>query len=319
MLHIILWILKMIGIILAAILGILVLLLCVVLFVPLRYQIDASCAGTPETLLLHARFHWFFHLIRGEFNVSGRKVTWNAYLAWKNVADLLKGSPDPEEDVPPEAEPEEVSLKKEVQEESIQPDSSTKELPPEPSEPAERKQPEPEKGRAVQPKESPSSTGQDSRRKVSFWERITRKIRTVFQKIKYTFRKICDTIKMLARKKERLVKFIEYEVHRRAFGIVKKELFALLKNLRPKEVKITARFGFEDPSLTGYLLAGLSMLYPFCGDTMDITPDFEEQVLEGTAHIKGKIRVIHFVSAGFRIIARKDVRLTVKHIRNYKW
>ena len=56
MFQIILWILKIIGILLAAILGIAVLLICIVLFVPVRYRIEAESAGTFESIDAHARF-----------------------------------------------------------------------------------------------------------------------------------------------------------------------------------------------------------------------------------------------------------------------
>ena len=46
MIHILLLILKMIGVIIAVILGILVLLVCIVLFVPIRYKVGAACDGT---------------------------------------------------------------------------------------------------------------------------------------------------------------------------------------------------------------------------------------------------------------------------------
>ena len=65
MFQIILWILKIIGILLAAILGIAVLLVCIVLFVPVRYQIEAESAGTFESIDAHARFSWLLYLFSG--------------------------------------------------------------------------------------------------------------------------------------------------------------------------------------------------------------------------------------------------------------
>lgn len=63
MLHILLFILKLIGIIIAAILGILVLLVCVVLFVPGRYDIEASCDGSFSDIRATARMTWFLNLV----------------------------------------------------------------------------------------------------------------------------------------------------------------------------------------------------------------------------------------------------------------
>ena len=48
-------------------------------------------------------------------------------------------------------------------------------------------------------------------------------------------------------------------------------------------------------AMTGQVLAGLSMPYPFWGEHVSIIPDFEQKVLEGSLYIKGRIRIIHFV------------------------
>lgn len=60
MLHIIFFLLKLIGIILISILGILILLILIVLFVPIRYQINA---GNVDTIFAIGKVTWLFHLI----------------------------------------------------------------------------------------------------------------------------------------------------------------------------------------------------------------------------------------------------------------
>ncbi|MFR3390402.1 MAG: hypothetical protein ACLTT1_06880 [[Clostridium] scindens] len=67
MLHILLLILKIIGIILAVILGILVLFVCEsVLFVPIRYEARPPDVRVPRDTLSRPRVKatWLFHLIR---------------------------------------------------------------------------------------------------------------------------------------------------------------------------------------------------------------------------------------------------------------
>ena len=60
MLHVILLILRIIGIVLAAILGIVLLLLLLVLFVPIRYRVHVR---KREEVLLEARVTWLLHLL----------------------------------------------------------------------------------------------------------------------------------------------------------------------------------------------------------------------------------------------------------------
>ena len=62
MLHIVLTILKVIGIILLVILGILLAVILLVLFVPLRYRLNVRRGNTPLTV--DGRVTWLLHLLR---------------------------------------------------------------------------------------------------------------------------------------------------------------------------------------------------------------------------------------------------------------
>ena len=85
MLHILLLILKVIGIIFAVILGILVLLACVVLYVPVRYDIRASCDGTFAGIRAGARVTWLLHLVGFYACYEEKELTWRIRIAWKNI------------------------------------------------------------------------------------------------------------------------------------------------------------------------------------------------------------------------------------------
>lgn len=87
MFQIILWILKIIGILLAAILGIAVLLICIVLFVPVRYRIEAESAGTFESIDAHARFSWLLHLFSGYFKYQNGEFAGRFESAGKTEPD----------------------------------------------------------------------------------------------------------------------------------------------------------------------------------------------------------------------------------------
>ena len=137
---------------------------------------------------------------------------------------------------------------------------------------------------------------------------------SILNKIKYTFQSICDKIKMLKQKKDEVEAFLKNEVHKSAFGKLWKEFQKLLKALKPNKFILNAHFGFEDPSLTGKILAALSMLYPFYGDNIRIQPDFENVIIEGNVYLKGKIRVIHAVRMAWNLVWNKNVRITLKDI-----
>lgn len=86
MLHIILFILKIIGVILLSILGLLLALLLIVLFVPVRYQLRASHG---EALYLKGSVSWLLHLVRirvthidGVFHIRARIL---GFLLYDNL------------------------------------------------------------------------------------------------------------------------------------------------------------------------------------------------------------------------------------------
>lgn len=86
------------------------------------------------------------------------------------------------------------------------------------------------------------------------------------------FRKLCDNIKTLIKKKEVLEQFLKNEIHKNAFSKLIKETKQFAIKLRPRKAAIKAKFGFEDPSVTGYILALISIIYPFLeGQDRDYT------------------------------------------------
>ena len=85
MLHILLTILKVIGILILAILGILILLLCIVLFVPLRYELTAEAKGDLKNTSVRFRFHWLLHLFSGKVTYLNEKLEYKIRVLWKNI------------------------------------------------------------------------------------------------------------------------------------------------------------------------------------------------------------------------------------------
>ena len=250
MLHIVWMILKIIGLVLAVVLGILLLVACVLFFVPVRYRIDGEMEQEPGRKEIEICFFWFLHLLSGHAIYKDGTFSFRVRLLWKQWKDEPN---EPEKDKKPEND---KKQKKEQKKEQKQ-----------------RKQ-------RKEKKTERKGTEQSNRTKKDVGEK------------KKTFQRICDKIKSVIEKKEELQGFIEDSNHRKAFGILKKEAFRLWRVLRPRTLRMRVHFGFEDPYLTGKVLAGLSMLYPWYGDLIEIEPDFEEKVFEGNLHIRGRLYLI---------------------------
>ena len=111
MLHILLLILKIIGIIIAVILGLIIVLGLVILFVPIRYSIDADY---HKKAVAHVKVTWLLHLLRGVVSYDEQldiyvKALW-FYLYNNNYSD--------DEDLQTKSQKKKKSSKKEKLKES---------------------------------------------------------------------------------------------------------------------------------------------------------------------------------------------------------
>ena len=302
MIHILFLILKIIGWILLFLLAILLLLILTILFYPVKYRLSAKGENTLDTLVAYGKVSWLFHLISGSASYEHGELKWKLRLAWKKFDS--SGEEQKEMSEKPvvleslEKEPLESEKKTEVK--NHPPEKEKKKKKASEKESRIEKEPGTEKTKDTE-KSRPENVQTESKLK----------------KIKYTFQKLCGTIKKAGEKKEFLTAFLTYEKHQRAFEAVKKELCHLLHVLKPKKLQANVTFGFSDPSWTGYMLAFLGSIYGLIGEYVQIQPDFEERKLEGNASAEGKIRVIYFAVPAWKLFWNKDVQITYKHIRKY--
>ena len=381
MLQVMLFILKLIGWILLAVLGLLVLVLAAALFTPLCYEAEVDCPGALPDLEAGVRFRIFFRLVSGSFRYQNKKFSWNIRAAWIRLGnqadaeeaeekteeaayDLAKAGEEELERIavePEEKETKETGVKNpeaeeetkesgadSPEEESKETGAENPEVTAEESGEVERIQ---EKSMAVENQkiksvsESPAavedqkpetasesraaiekeradsagkaagageehSTGNEEQKKS-----LTDKIAAFFEKIKYTFDRMCAKIRILLEKKEIVTGFLTSEIHQSAFQKCLAELKKMLFRLRPRRVAGEIRFGFEDPSLTGRVLAGLSMAFPYWGDHVRCSPDFEEKVLEGRLSVGGSLRLLPAAAMGWNLLWSRNVRRTIRDAR----
>lgn len=399
MLQVMLFILKLIGWILLAVLGLLVLVLAAALFTPLCYEAEVDCPGALPDLEAGVRFRIFFRLVSGSFRYQNKKFSWNIRAAWirlgnqaaaeeaeekteEAACDLAKAGEEELERIavePEEKETKETGVKNtEAEEETKESGADSPEVTAEESGEVERIQVKSmavenqkiesvsESSAAVEEQksetasespaaiedqkpeivlespaavedqksetasESPAaiekertdsagkaagageehSTGNEEQKKS-----LTDKIAAFFEKIKYTFDRMCAKIRILLEKKEIVTGFLTSEIHQSAFQKCLAELKKMLFRLRPRRVAGEIRFGFEDPSLTGRVLAGLSMAFPYWGDHVRCSPDFEEKVLEGRLSVGGSLRLLPAAAMGWNLLWSRNVRRTIRDAR----
>ena len=318
MLHILFLILKIIGIILVVILGLILLVICIVLFVPICYKADLHGSGNARELTVHAKVSWLFGLIKAVFALENGKTDLSVRIAWKKFGDSDPVEDKAEDRIEEKPKPEKKSVMQEkqvIQGEEKQ-DDTTNRI----TDKAVEDQTEKAEKSEQTAKTRPESTEKKQRKKKDRKEDSdsASKIEQITEKIKCTYHKFCDKINEITEKKDKMSDFLTDETHKNAFLKLKNEAFHLLKKLKPKKIQGEITFGFEDPSLTGRLLAWISMIYPWIGEHTDITPDFEHRTLSGDLSIRGRLYVITPVVTAIRLILSKAVRRSFKDIRNFK-
>lgn len=295
MLHVILQILAVIGIILLCILGLLLLVLALILFVPVRYRID-GCKDA-ETMFLSVKATYLLHILSlcYQFPEPGKAVL---KLFGIKIALFPK-----EEREQASSEEQKTTGQDGAAESTGQADKT---------ENSGQDGAAENTGQGSIPEESGQKSAADTD---TATQPQKKQKRNVFQKCIYTFRSSCDKIKNIAENiscyKEILTK---YE-NRLFFGRAKKRLLRVIKSIRPRLLNADLRLGTGSPDTTGYLCALYGILLPALGNHVNMTPDFEEAVFEGTLHAKGRITLFTILLPAGKILFDKQLRTFVKELK----
>ena len=82
-----------------------------------------------------------------------------------------------------------------------------------------------------------------------------------------------------------------------------------LKYLKPQAFEVRLRYGFEDPSLTGMACAAAGVLTSAAAQyDIVLHPVFDDEVLEGSFLIGGRVQIIRLVVIGLECLFSKPFR-----------
>ncbi|MCM1122704.1 MAG: hypothetical protein NC416_08975 [Eubacterium sp.] len=330
MLHIILLILKIIGIILLCILGILLLAVVCVLFVPVRYQIKADRDEGEEKPPFTAcvKVTWLLHLVNilvrypADVIVRVRIAVFTLFRIPRKEKKGGKKIEEPEK----ESETEKKEKKMETPAKESQPeenyeafDSGFAEM----ESPTDSGQtPEHSEAQEAEPTGQEQDTAADKislsgkiRGIIDKIKQIIEKIKSLFENIQYTIRELCDKIKSVLDNIEYYREVFESEPFTQSWQLCREELKSVFKSLKPDKFEADFIVGMDDPAATGQILAIYGILYPLVGQNIQVVGDFERTHVEGNLYIRGKIRVFTFLKAAIRIYFNKDVKKLIKLLK----
>lgn len=289
--HILLLILKIIGISLLVILGILILLIGIVLFVPIRYKVAGDIRRTTkEKVAIHGKVTWFCSAVRYVFLYENNRFQ----------GELLIFGRKRKEKSP-------ITLEELMEEEDEQADSDSSE--------AEQTEAEQTEGKDSEGEQTETENSKEEQRKQADLKAVRKTKENIFQKIsnkiRNTVQRITSFIKNMKEKLVMLKALLTDEVNKRVCKKIFAELIKFLKHLRFRKLHTDLKYGFTDPSLTGQSFGVVCLIPVLYQYNVVITPDFETEstYIEGTFDAKGHLRICHGVMMLIRLLLEKEVRM----------
>lgn len=291
MVHVLLLILKIIGILLLVLLGLVLAVLLCVLFVPVRYRIQGSRHGKLQA---SGQVSWLLHAVSFRARYQKEELDLRLKLFGITLWPRKKKEKKKERKEPEKEDGREVLLSEPVPAPDI---VDSFELPP--------------SGQQVSSEPAPG-----------FFHRIFIRIRRFLtgflekvQKIKFSILGICDKLKDIKNTVGSLLSWFQDESNQKNIRFLADCLKQVFKHIFPKKGTLRLVFGFEDPSSTGQVLAWVSPFYPLYGRVLTLQPVFDRAVLEGEGDVKGRIRLFTLLRIGFRIRRNREVWSMLKKLR----
>lgn len=310
LLHILLTILKILGILLLVVAGLLLLIVLALLFVPVTYTVQGD--KSQETWGISGRVSWLFGGISARFWHRG-ETGWELRLLGIPVRKLMRRLRGGKRRKRQEKK---TSSGRKEKGASAQNGPSPSEEPPVQKESSGQETKAAEGTESGEPERGPgriaAAVGNLWRRIRSFFVRLVQlpgKIAGRIRKMWLTFRRFCDKIR-------RWKEFLTRDTTKAAVKFLLGRGRALLVHILPRKVRGNVTVGFEDPAMTGQLLAAAGVFYPLYKENIQITPVFDRQVLEGDFLIKGRIFGAAFVWTAWKIYRNRNVRITWQGFRN---
>lgn len=324
MVHVLLIILKVLGITLLILLGVVLLVVLLALLAPFRYTLQAEYYGDVKAV---GRIRWLCFVLDLKGTYGNNQFLYYLKSFGFTISTNDESSPHYHKGMEPEDNGDNADAKEDA------------ELAATPIKvraldewPEEDVTPVPDKG-----KEKPEALPPPRR---SLLQRIDDKFRqgmewftTIPMKMHEKFSKllgrildffanITENINRILNKRNEIVQkithirgFLQKESTGRAFKDVKRYLLRLWKSIRPRKLHGILHFGLEDPASTGQLLGVFGLLLPIYRDRIIIAPDFEQKIFEGEVYAKGSVQLGFFILLALQMLLNRNLMNTIQEIR----
>lgn len=314
--HVILLILKVLGITLLILLGIVLLLVLLLLLAPFHYTIDAEYYGDVKAV---GRIQWLCFVLDLK-GVYGN----NKFLYYLKSFGFMISTND-----------EEDKHYRAVSDEEAESDKASDKAKPSEAEKVPVKVVEDE-FEIYEQEQKPKSEPQKKSIFMRIYEgiesglewvvtipmRVHDKISELMARILDFFANLAENMNKVIKKRDMILQkitgvrsLLEKPYTKKVLKDGKVLLKKMWKHVRPRKLQGSIHFGLEDPATTGQLLGVVGMLYPVYRNHFVIAPDFEQQIFEGKIYAKGRVQIGRMTFLALRFMLTRDFFKTVQRAR----
>lgn len=325
MIGILLFILKLLGIILLCILGLLLLIIFAVLFVPVRYSAMVRVTEDKK-VTANVCVHWLLRLLQARVSyresaasvtmqVAGIRLGGKKGKKKKQKKKRRKGRRTASEAEPENDAGSELPVTGSDRPAAEAASESDRLLLEEVSAENASKDPPECEAESTNGAETDGEAEPDKKAKPTLsgiWQRLKDKFFGFFSSLRNLYLKAQDKKQWLSG----ILAEWQKEPMQQSVSLFKRRLFRLLLHILPQKGTANLQIGFDDPSVTGKVLGVLAMLYPRFGGNLNVVPYFDRSILAGEISCRGRIRILNLLILVIKTWRDKNIRSFIGKLRN---
>ncbi len=323
MLHILLLILKIIGIVLLSVIGLLLLILLLILFVPFRYECAGDVEIPPEgqsegqRIDVVAKVHWLLRVVAIRVDYSKAEgVNKKLRVAFvpisldkKEVDEGTKEEGEAKQEESSVLDPAEYAPLTEADSEPVSTETKMEEAhsiagSEEVSEPTfseNKKDAEAQELQETEEKHKKKGLAK-LKEKVFGWKAKVEEWKMVAECM----------LELFTRKKGLLVDYCKKETTKQALLHVVDVLWWILKHIAPRTYEGEVTYGSGEPEMTGKIFAVAAVLFPLYESHLSVYPEFEEKVIKVKGEASGRIRLFGIIYRVIKLLLDKNFKQVLK-------
>ncbi len=279
-------ILKILGFILLSVAALVLMLLLLVLFVPVRYS--GEIKKSDKEVLGSGKITWLLGLVCVKIKYADKSIIKEGRIAFyklwkpKPAAKKAEEKPDTAENKPDTADNKTESSSLSINKKEIT---------------------------AVDNRDGTKDKKTDKRRN----KKTVKTRRKKSKKNKTSAPGIIDRLKNIWLNRDKIEMILDenHDEIVKALRRIKK----LLIHILPQKIVGEAEFGFDDPSVTGKVLGVVSALYACMGPLLVLKPDFENKIFDIDVRFKGRIRIFTVALIAVLLYFNKELKNAGKQLK----